>query len=124
MKLATARVAYRGAHRLDITVKSAQGIGRVLAPTWAMVMAHKAGAITDGEYTEGYYRLMRYKYALATPTYNGRQMFDAILAMPRVVFCCYCAAGRFCHRHLAVEIISKIAASRGIEVICEGEIHD
>jgi len=33
----TSRITYRGADRLDTTVKSGAGLGKLLAPTWDLV---------------------------------------------------------------------------------------
>jgi len=41
---------------IDITIKS--GI-KAFAPTWPMVIGHKNGTITEKEYTDQYYSLMR-----------------------------------------------------------------
>ena len=56
LKVYTAQYGYRGKDRLDITVKSGD---RTFAPTWDMVMDYKSGKITQEEYTEMYYDLMR-----------------------------------------------------------------
>jgi len=49
MQLWTAQYRYPGPHRLDITVKGRDPIGKMFAPTWDMVKQYKAtgGEITD-----------------------------------------------------------------------------
>ena len=57
--LFTSRIGYRGECGLDITVKSATGLGRLLAPTWAMV-----GGVKDWQH---YKALTPEEYATAEP---------------------------------------------------------
>ncbi len=116
----TSRIAYRGADRLDTTVKSGAGLGKLLAPTWELVGGVKRHEtqgrdprwlkytpLTHEQYTDDYYALLRERYkADAAP-------FIELVQRERLVICCYCAAGAFCHRHLAVDILSKIAAHMG-----------
>ncbi len=128
--LYTSRVGYRGADRLDTTVKSGSGLGKLLAPTWELVGGMKRHEtqgrdarwlkytpLTHEQYTDGYYALLRERYkANATP-------FVGLVQRERLVICCYCAAGgAFYHRHLAVDILSKIAAHHGLPFICGGEL--
>lgn len=112
----TSRINYAGNHRLDITVKSGTSPGSVLAPSWTMVMDYKRGAITEAQYTDAYMRLIRAKYRA------NQAQFDALLELPEIVLCCFCNAGAFCHRHLAVDILEKIASRRGIVFVRGGEI--
>lgn len=112
----TSRINYAGNSRLDITVKSGTGLGSVLAPTWDMVMGLKRGTLTETQYTGQYLALTRERFA------NNRAPFYQILAMPEVVLCCFCQSGAFCHRHLAVDILEKIAMRREIEFVRGGEI--
>lgn len=128
-KIYTSRIAYRGADRLDTTVKSGVGLGKLLAPTWELVGGVKRhetqnrdprwlkyAPLTHDQYTDGYYALLRdrYKAALAP--------FMQLIQRERLVVCCYCAAETFCHRHLAVDILSKISAHHGLPIMCGGEL--
>ncbi len=101
VKVYTAQYNYRGEDRLDITVKLGD---KAFAPTWDMVRAYKSGRITQKEYTEMYYALMRRSYR------NNRQRWDEVLAMDKVVLVCFCRAGDFCHRLLLAQIFQKVAA--------------
>ena len=47
----TQRMSYSGKDRLDITVKSGKGIGKVFAPTWEMVRGVKQTAWANKLYT-------------------------------------------------------------------------
>ena len=40
-KVYTAQYRYSGLHRLDITVKGKDQVGRVFAPSWDMVIKHE-----------------------------------------------------------------------------------
>lgn len=113
----TSRVGSHDFDALDITIKSASTLeGKVLAPTWAMVMAHKAGAVNDEQYTEDYYTLMRHRW-------QGQSFrFLRVLNRERIVLCCYCGKGKFCHRYLAVDILEKIAARYAIPFERGGEL--
>lgn len=112
----TGRIDNRDPDTLDITIKSASTTeGRALAPTWALVMNHKRGQISDQEYTDAYLALLRVRY-----NENPTPFLD-ILKRDRVVLACYCPAGAFCHRHIAVDVLEKIAASKGIAVVRGGE---
>lgn len=125
----TSRIAYRGQDRLDTTVKSGRGLGRLLAPTWELVggIKHhetqgtdprwlKYRPITQEQYIRGYYELLRARYQL------NEKGFLAILQPERVVCCCYCKVGVFCHRHLAVDILEKIARAKGLPFGYGGEL--
>lgn len=94
----TSRIGYSGSGALDTTVKSATGLGRVLAPTWALVGGLKGWcgyeALIPQAYTARYYALLRARYQ------TNRQPFLAILQQEQVVLLCYCRAHTFCHRHI------------------------
>jgi len=124
----TSRVAHHGPDRLDTTVKSGVGLRKLLAPTWDLVGGIKRyetesrdprwlkyAPLTREQYVDGYYALVRGRYKVnATP-------FLELLQCERIVVCCYCAATAFSHRHLAVDILEKIARSKGLVFICGGE---
>src|SRR5258708_14303563 len=101
--LYTSRIGYRGSDGQDITVKSATGIGRLLAPTWAMVggVKHWQGykALTPAQYTTLYYDLLRSRFRADRPS------FLDLVQRERLVLLCFCPAGAFCHRHLAVNLL-------------------
>jgi uncharacterized protein YeaO (DUF488 family) len=113
---------------LDITVKSGSGFGRELAPTWELVAGHKRmtaettgkrvekwmvehPALSDDEYTERYLNLLRERYAKHRALWNGY-----LRAHESITLLCYCRDGVFCHRHIAREVLIKVAEHIGIEV--------
>lgn len=127
LKLYTSRITNTDPAAIDITVKSASTpIGRYLAPTKSMVYGHKAFTgdsrfsrytpLSTEQYTERYYQLLRPRYQ-ANP-----DIFHEALTRDKVILCCYCRAGNFCHRHLAADILFKIAQHEGISVKLGGEV--
>jgi uncharacterized protein YeaO (DUF488 family) len=119
MKIATSRVYSKDPDAIDTTVKSASSPeGKALAPTWGMVKAYKDQEVNYGwdAYTADYLALLRKRYA------QDKTPFLNILSRERVVLTCYCQPSWHCHRHLAVDILQKIAKHHHIELIAEGEI--
>jgi hypothetical protein len=116
----TARIDCADPAALDITVKSAStDEGRALSPTWELVNIAKAGRGDATTYKTLYLDLLRQRYK-ANPA-----PFLSILQRKRVVLTCYCnleRADTFCHRHMAVEVLGKIAAAKGIQFIQAGEL--
>ena len=126
VKIYTARVDYRASDKLDTTMKSASTEqGKVLAPTKQMVYGHKRGQgderfnayapLTDAEYIEQYKSLLRTRYA------RNKQLFLDILQRDEVTLLCFCGKGKFCHRHLAADILKQIADAHHIECELCGE---
>lgn len=118
---------------VDITIKSAPPIGRVLAPLWPLVAGSKhykqlqAGQAVDerwrgnrplswDEYTQEYLKLLRSRYGR-----NPRPFLD-LLDLGDLTLCCYCRPGDNCHRHLAAGVLAKIAVASGLQVTLRGEI--
>jgi hypothetical protein len=103
---------------MDTTVKSGFSI---FAPTWDMVMGHKLGQISDEEYKKLYYAKMNasWKNEKERP-----QWLDVIQSKEPIAIGCYCAPGKFCHRHLLKEIFEKLCAARGIPFFYYGELTD
>lgn len=113
---------------LDITFKSGrEGDGAILAPTSTLVYGHKAfkgdtrfvgqyAPIDDDEYTKRYLAMLRERYS------SHAEFFHKLLDRERLVLKCYCPAGDFCHRHIAVDVLTKIAQARNITVVPGGEI--
>lgn len=117
----TSRIGYRGPDGLDITVKSAQGISRSLAPTWELVGGIKGWrgypSLTVAQYTDSFYALLRRRYRT-----DDRPFLD-ILEREAVVLLCYCPQqSAFCHRSLAVNILEKTAQARGLPFTYGGEL--
>jgi len=112
----TGRVSFKGEHGLDITVKSGAGLGKLLAPTWDLVLGVKGGTISEEEYTRVYLALLRERYR------GRKEQFLEVLRRDEVVLLCYCRKGWFCHRHIAVEVLEKIARAEGIAFARGGEV--
>ena len=115
MKIYTStNYSYNGPDKIDITVKSGD---KVFAPSWGIVMGHKNKQITDKQYTDAYYEMMRKSF-----NENQRRWLE-VAKMERVVFCCYCPPdGRFCHRYILVKMFLSLCKYFGIEATYEGEI--
>lgn len=101
LQVYTAQYNTRDPDRFDTTVKTSNG---TFAPTWEMVMKHKKGKISDEEYTQLYYDLMRKSFK------KHRSEWDQLLSRDRVVLVCFCRKGKFCHRLLLAEILVKLGA--------------
>lgn len=92
---------------LDITVKSGD---KTFAPTWEMVMGVKRSRMTEEDYTQEYYAMMRESYR------NNRQRWDEVLNMEEVILACYCWPDSFCHRYLLKDMLVKCGAEYRGEV--------
>ncbi len=106
---------------LDITVGAieddrAEPHGIALSPLRTMVNRHKSGEIGDEQYTREYLELLRWRYQWYP------QVFIDILSRHRIVLACYCAQGKFCHRHLAVDVLRRIADQHKIPITYGGEL--
>lgn len=100
---------------IDTTVKTAgTEIGKLLAPTWELVMGLKRGMgvkqsiyppLVWNEYVDKYITLMRERFN------SNRNVFrDFIKNNDEVMLLCYCRAGQCCHRRLlAAKILPAIA---------------
>lgn len=115
-RVCTGRVSYKGRDGLDITVKSGKGIGKLFAPTWDMVMGVKQRRITVAEYTERFLNLLRERYR------QDEAAFIDVLKWEQVVLLCYCRPGEFCHRHLVVNVLEKVAKAKGLPFERGGEV--
>ena len=120
----TARVDYSGIGEelvLDVTARNAQGIAKLFAPKWKMVMASKAGKITWEEYTERYLEFMRERYQ------ENEQRFFDVCEAGEVVLLCFCKNSvmgeKRCHRYLLADILVQVATKKlGIDAKYAGEI--
>lgn len=124
LRLATARIDTHDPARKDITVDAVEK-GRatletlLLAPSRAMVSEYKfkgRGPDAEAAYTRKYLDLLRWRYA----AYEDQ--FVDLLDKGRIVLTCFCPPGEFCHRRLAVDVLTKIGQRHGVEVIDEGEL--
>jgi hypothetical protein len=101
MKLYTARYDYNGIGRLDITVKGTDPIGKIFAPTWAMVQGIKNGGLSWEEYKDMYHRLMFRSFG------QHREVWEEVMARDDlVVLVCFCPDHTKCHRSLLASIFA------------------
>ena len=70
LKFYTAQYRYKGEDRMDITVKGQDPIGKMFAPTWAMVMGLKDGKLSCGNPLVTFFQLYTQTTALIT-RYNA-----------------------------------------------------
>ena len=80
-------------------------------------MDSKSGKITWGRYTELYLDLLRERYRL-----NKKPFLDILDMRENVVLTCYCTSKAKCHRHLALDVLTKIAKHHKIPVATVGEL--
>ena len=93
---------YKGSDKYDITVKTGD---KIFAPSWDMVKGYKSETISNKEYIKLYSRLM-------VKSYNDhRHVWESILNMNEITFCCYCRPGDFCHRVLLAKYFEKLGAT-------------
>lgn len=90
---------------LDITVKSGD---RVFSPDWKLLSGYKDGSINEEEYTERFKALMRVSYT------ENRTRWIEVCNMDTLCIACYCGSGKFCHRHLVVDLIESVCNNAGI----------
>ncbi len=122
--IGTARISYRGRADqtiLNITIKSATGLGTLFAPTWDMVMQSKRHQIAWETYCQQYTALMRDRYCTA------EDQFVEALRSDELILGCYCpdtsTTTRHCHRYLLADILTKVANHHNIATIQLGELH-
>lgn len=111
----TARFAYAGADRLDVTVKSAGPEGRPFAPTWDLVNGARSGRISWDEYTARYRKLMRERLQA------DDRPWRAVLERQSVTLLCYCRDPARCHRTLLAGYLAAYARSQDRATILVGE---
>lgn len=89
-----------GKKGLNVTVKSAVGLMKYLAPTWDMVMGHKDRKINDLQYTEQYRRILnQVNWVVILPILEQNAENGVVR------FLCYCADGKFCHTYLLIDYL-------------------
>ena len=127
LRIATARidhVAAQGEKVLNITVKSAIGVGKLMAPEWRPVLAFKEDRIDWAQYTEAYQELLRQRYARYAQRFHDL-IAEAVRNDECLVLTCYCNLDPgcdHCHRYLMADILEKIACAEGFEVTSLGEL--
>lgn len=92
----------------DITLKSGD---KRFAPDSDLLYKYKAGNLSEHDYTARYIELMDQRWT------DDAHLLDDITKHEKLCLMCYCGPGKFCHRHLLVEWLSK-----RIRVSYQGEI--
>jgi hypothetical protein len=115
--ISTGQISRLSQPYLDITVKSGQGLGKLLAPTWDMVMGIKKATLSEEAYTGLYLELLRSRYR------SNKNGFLQLLEPEggELVLACFCRPHTFCHRYIAVDVLQKIGQAHGINVEYAGE---
>ncbi len=92
--------------------------GMTAAAEWML----KYPAISPDEYAAQYKQILRDRYR------HNPDYFLSIIMLPGLFFaraettlCCFCRSGAFCHRHIAKEVLGKIALRHGIALLNGGE---
>ncbi len=101
---------------MDTTVKSGYSI---FAPTWDMVLGHKAGTLSDEEYTAQYRNML-----LASWKKDRQKWMDFLNDDDTYALACYCPAGNFCHRHLLIKFLQQLCKQLNIPFEYYGELTD
>lgn len=104
LKVFTSQYRYSGPHRLDITVKGKDPVGKVFAPTWNMVTRYKADS-NDEEYIKEFHKLILASFELYSDVW-----LEDLLKRKYVVLVCFCPAGAFCHRTLVADYLTQLGA--------------
>ena len=102
MPVYTAQYRYAGFDRLDITVKGKHPVGKVLAPTWDLVINLNNGRITRDEYTSRYVALLYQRLQ-----HTDAALFNFIIKramMADITFVCFCPPDTFCHRVIVAQL--------------------
>lgn len=102
-----------GLEIFDTTVRSGH---RFVAPTWEMVLGHKAGELTDEQYTEQYLNMMRMSIQ------EHPKQWEDLICRENLVLTCYCKSGKFCHRYLLKDIVKQQCDAFGLIFVDKGEI--
>lgn len=105
----TAQYQYKGPHRTDVTVKSAEPPWDVFAPTWPMVNAYLKGPrdkASEQKYIVEYNKIIAKAF-----TYNYKALATLINSDDTRVLVCFCKAGSFCHRVLLAMHLASLGAN-------------
>lgn len=109
----TSQYGYKGSDRLDITVKTSDGL---FAPTWDIVMGYKNGILSEREYTNIYLKILKRSYK------RNKDKWEEILNRDRVTFVCFCGHGQFCHRLILAKVFEKLGATYRGEIDRNGRL--
>lgn len=103
----------QGIKLIDSTVKSGH---KGLAPTWDMLTRYRAKVIDEVEYTRLY--LLR----MQGSQQQLPKLWSSFIKYDRMAIACYCTPGKFCHRHLLLNVVKEFLEVQGVEVELMGEM--
>jgi hypothetical protein len=108
IKLSRAQISQRfktnQIHCIDTSIKSAKTtLGKLLAPTWDMVMGSKRGTLSNSDYTKQYLDLLQKRYLQIQPLVLQLVNFCWAQDKTTVIFQCYCNNGDFCHTYIIID---------------------
>lgn len=83
---------------LDITAMSGN---TVFAPDWKILKQYKQGLVSNGRYTD-VYREKMYASMESHP-----EEWEKLAGYKRVLALCYCAPGKYCHRHVWLDVVQE-----------------
>ncbi|MHB2015349.1 MAG: DUF488 family protein, N3 subclade [Candidatus Xenobia bacterium] len=105
MVVFTARSAYFGPDRLNISRRAGSALGVHFAPSWELlswVQVHRSDENAWFAFADAYVREMRISWV------RDRRPWQQLLAMERVTLVCECADPQQCHRSLLADILQKL----------------
>lgn len=98
---------------LDTTVKSGD---KRFAPTWDLLGRYRGGEIDEEGYEKEFLQLMRTSFK------EHKEFWRETLSQEVLTIGCYCRAGKFCHRHILVEVFKRACEYFEIDFEYHGEI--
>lgn len=103
----TAPLRYRGDDRLDVTRTGNDPVGRVFAPSSALLLPFKAlqrAGLASRSAWQEYAR--RYRTEMLASRRDHPDVWADVLARREVTFCCFEVDGP-CHRHLLAALLRE-----------------
>ena len=109
-------------YRLVGGLKHHQQIVSGCAPTAKDAWFLGLTPLTEADYEERYLEILRTRYR-RNPDYllSVFMLPGLFFVRPETTLTCYCKAGEYCHRHLAAEVLGKIALRHGVALLGGGE---
>jgi|SRR5690606_14068686 len=98
----------------DITVKSGD---QRFAPYPEVLWGYKRGEVDEETYTHLYHEKL-HKLLLESPAAYS----ELLRSTEPIALACYCPPGTFCHRHLLVKVLKKLASKNNLPFEYKGEL--
>jgi hypothetical protein len=109
MKLYVAGKSYTGPDKIDIMPcnkwerEKRSPIERVLTPPWPLYLNQKRGVISIAQFIDEYKATLRSHY------YDDLPVYFEFLTRSTATLTCWCGRSKFCHKHIAVDVLEVIA---------------